>query len=101
LLKVTNAVSSLGYKNRMKSVTACRRLATTESGYLGVVPSDAEIGDEIWVLQKGHVLYVLRRSEKQDGHVFVGECYVHGFMDGEVMDFVQRGERTVELVTLY
>jgi hypothetical protein len=86
----------------MKSMTMKRSFAVTQAGYIGLVPSYAEVGDEVWVLVGGQVLYVLRDTDRKDIqsekriHEFLGEAYMHGLMDGEAGDL----NRTVDGVIL-
>lgn len=67
-----------------------RRLFLTSRGYLGLGLEDTQPGDVIAVMPGGAVPYVLRmdaqRSQDTEYRVyrFIGECYVHGIMDGEV-----------------
>ncbi|KAE9366588.1 HET-domain-containing protein [Stipitochalara longipes BDJ] len=62
-------------------VTAYRRLIYTRKGYLGIASWKAEVGDTICVLVGGQMPFVLK---EQDGHyIMIGECYIHGIMDGE------------------
>ncbi|KAF2844805.1 hypothetical protein T440DRAFT_483907 [Plenodomus tracheiphilus IPT5] len=71
--------------NHMKSATFGRRFFTTTCGYMGLAPAAAQINDCVCVLFGGQVLYLLR--DRPDGrYEFVGECYVHGMMDGEACD---------------
>ena len=91
LLETMNRTGTTGSRksNNMKEMTTKRCFAVTQAGYIGLVPSYAEVGDEIWVLVGGQVLYVLRdtgRKDMQCGkriHEFLGEVYMHGLMDGE------------------
>ncbi|KAB5528080.1 heterokaryon incompatibility protein-domain-containing protein [Coniochaeta sp. 2T2.1] len=59
-------------------------------------------GDEVWILERGAVPYVLRprNGVGQEGtYKFMGECYVHGAMYGEmVTDERSKGLRTVRIV---
>src|SRR5204862_3887465 len=67
-LSAVTAISSFSSGrswSMMKSATGRRCFATTERGYIGLVPSYAEPGDEIWVLLGGQVLYVLRAFRKK------------------------------------
>jgi hypothetical protein len=51
---------------------------------LGLAPSAAREGDKICLFFGAQVPFLVRKTE--DGlYQFVGECYVHGIMDGEVM----------------
>ncbi|KAF5580683.1 heterokaryon incompatibility (het-6OR allele) [Fusarium pseudocircinatum] len=59
-----------------------RRFFRTENGYMGLGPPDIQTGDAICLLLGGSVAYALRRSAHETW-TYVGECYVHGIMDGE------------------
>lgn len=58
-----------------------RRLGRTREGYLALLPFDAKETDKIVLLQGGKTPYVVRC--KDGCWEFVGDCYVHGIMDGE------------------
>ena len=77
-----------------------RRLFKTRSGLLGIGPEDCKVGDSIVVFLGGRTPFVTRpvtRIDSPDSKKFfcelVGDCYVHGIMDGSatresrVMDF--------------
>ncbi|TVY71201.1 Heterokaryon incompatibility protein 6 OR allele [Lachnellula suecica] len=51
---------------------------------LGLAPPKAEKGDIICILFGCSVPVLLRRVENGQ-HILVGECYVHGMMDGEAI----------------
>jgi hypothetical protein len=57
---------------------------------LGFAPFSSQEGDFVCVLRGCSVPVILRRTSG-DHYVFVGEAYVHGTMDGEIMDQVKRG----------
>lgn len=59
-----------------------RRLAWTRSGKLCLLPSDAEIGDDLCLLRGSTTPHVVRRSD--GGFQHVGEAFVHGVMYGEI-----------------
>ncbi|KAH8893672.1 HET-domain-containing protein [Thozetella sp. PMI_491] len=61
-----------------------RRLGVTRLGYLGLFPMSTEPGDVVSLLAGCHVPFVLRSTVGR-GYRLVGECYVHGVMNGEVM----------------
>lgn len=67
----------------VKRTTFGRRLIRTRAGLIGLAPGFAEIGDLVCVLFGGHVLYVLRKKDQASLYQFVGECYIHGMMDGK------------------
>lgn len=84
-----------------------RKICFTERGFIGLVPEDAGVGDMIYVLLGGQVLYTLRPVKvglKDDGccttFSFVGEAYLHGLMDGKVMGRVERREAGIQDVVL-
>jgi hypothetical protein len=64
-----------------------RKLAHTLRGYMGLVPSRARVGDQLCVLFGGQVSYMLRKR-KDSSYEYVGECYIHGLMDGEALDLL-------------
>ncbi|KAF2001693.1 hypothetical protein P154DRAFT_158008 [Amniculicola lignicola CBS 123094] len=68
----------------MKLATFARRFFWTKRGYMGLAPAAAEVGDEVCVLFGGQVLYVVRPFDETK-HEFIGECYLHGWMDGEAV----------------
>ncbi|KAF1964026.1 HET-domain-containing protein [Bimuria novae-zelandiae CBS 107.79] len=70
-----------------------RRFCITRKGRFCLLPPTASKGDLICILLGGEVPYVLRRidNQSQDYYTMVGECYVHGIMDGEaISDILER-----------
>jgi hypothetical protein len=72
-----------------------RVLIITEKGYMGIGSADVQPGDRISLLGRSPVPYLLRpNGDKQGSYRLVGECYVHGIMDGELWrDTSQVGDR--------
>lgn len=64
-------------------VARYRRLGVTESGYYLLGPDIMQAGDVVVVLHGGRTPFVLR--PKDGGWTLLGECYMHGMMDGEAM----------------
>ncbi|GKT45351.1 heterokaryon incompatibility protein 6, OR allele [Colletotrichum spaethianum] len=55
--------------------------------YVGMVPDGCEAGDEIWVMKGCNAPFVLRKSAEREGmRRIVGAAYVHGIMNGEVIE---------------
>jgi hypothetical protein len=83
-----------------------RRFFISEKGYIGLAPYNAAPVDKIAVLFGGKVPYILRRNEpgslgsSDATWTFLGDSYVHGIMDGEVIESLERGEVMKELITL-
>jgi hypothetical protein len=85
-----NVNDYVALSNAIGANSAGRNLCVTAGGYLGYVSSRSQIGDKVCILFGSAVPFVLR--EDRDGvFMLVGECYVHGIMDGEAMK-----ERDVE-----
>ena len=61
-----------------------RRLGRTAKGYLALLPFDNLETDVIVLLQGGKTPYVIHCKELCCE--FVGDCYVHGIMDGDAWD---------------
>ena len=69
----------------LDNTTFARRMFVTSCGFMGLGPAAAQVGDSVCVLLGGQLLYVLRGGD--DGNFeFVGECYVHGMMDGKACE---------------
>ncbi|OCK93283.1 uncharacterized protein K441DRAFT_566531, partial [Cenococcum geophilum 1.58] len=78
-----------------------RKLFITRKGYLGLGPGALQEGDVVCVLfvQKDHCPFVLRRCEDASC-LLVGECYVHGFMQGEVVKELEDGKLSSDVFHL-
>jgi hypothetical protein len=73
-----NAVAkAIGYSNN-------RRLFVTKRGYLGLGPGNTNEGDTVCILLGAAVPFILRKQEN-DEFACIGEVYVDGVMDGEIM----------------
>jgi len=70
-------------------------LVSKVNEWIGLAPTATEAGDELVILYGCSVPVVLRPS-KERGWLLVGECYVHGMMDGEAMEKVVAEEVIVE-----
>lgn len=70
-----------GFQN--PNVTFGRRFAVSALGYLCMLPDEASLGDKIVLVKGGQVPLLLR--PQQANFQLIGECYVHGIMDGKVM----------------
>jgi hypothetical protein len=54
--------------------------------YLGFGNDVTKPGDSIWILENATVPFVLRSTDRRDEYRLVGECYVHGVMNGELFE---------------
>jgi hypothetical protein len=68
--------------------SAGRRMLVCQKGYIGLGPKHTEVGDVVYVVRGSRVPYILRPVEhenRSDTFKFIGECYVHGIMNGEAI----------------
>ena len=71
-----------------------RKVATTKKGYMAMVPPLTQVGDTICIPLGAQAPFVLRemsgkvtvRDTMIGAFQLVGECYVHGVMNGEMAD---------------
>lgn len=70
----------------------------TAAGYIGLGSPDIKIGDEICVSFDASMPLILRptletlQSPETMLYSLVGECYVHGLMQGKAIDMWEAGE---------
>ena len=89
---LTGVGPSTTFSQATDSATINQRFCITKDGYMGLVPDVATPGDIIAVFLGGVVPFVLRPISGDEGdnkwekrYLLVGECYVHGVMNGEVL----------------
>jgi hypothetical protein len=70
----------------MNSVLPRRTFFSTEAGYIGIGPHDAKPGDLVCVFYGGRPCYVVRENPDISHQTFLGDAYLHGLMDGRVLD---------------
>ncbi|KAJ3549851.1 hypothetical protein NM208_g281 [Fusarium decemcellulare] len=75
----TNGIGGL---QALISLTESRRFAATDIGLTGYVPMRAKKGDLVCILYGSDVPFVVRK-EAGGKYLLVGECYMHGIMEGE------------------
>ncbi|KAF2730109.1 hypothetical protein EJ04DRAFT_580098 [Polyplosphaeria fusca] len=64
---------------------AAREVFRTTNGTLGVGPPGIEPGDKVCVLMGGKNPFLLRPCDDGKHYKAVGDCYAHGFMNGEAL----------------
>lgn len=81
-----------------------RRLVTTRKGYLGIVPAGARSGDIVAVLAGAEMAVVLRPLKKEGEsdllYNVIGLGYMHGLMNGEIVDTLKAGKVKMENIRL-
>ena len=56
----------------------------TRSSYIGLGPQEMRIDDKVVICSGGRVPLIFRTHG--DGYQFIGDCYVHGIMKGEIFE---------------
>jgi Heterokaryon incompatibility protein (HET) len=84
-------ILNASFERTMKKKIYGRRLITTEMGYIGLAPIASRRGDKVCVLF-GCSTPVILRPLVDGEYKFVGECYVHGIMEGEAMGKLEKEE---------
>ena len=69
-----------------------KRFYITQAGYMGLAPKHIQVGDHICVFFGGKVPFALRKEKNADWYTLVEEAYLHGFMDGEAIEALERGD---------
>lgn len=72
------------------ALTLCasgRRFCITNKGYMGMVPPLCKPTDVVCIILGALTPYIIRRSsDNETSYEIVGECYMHGMMDGEMLE---------------
>lgn len=85
------------YIQTVSVVLGHRCLFMTEKGYLGIGLGTMAEGNEVFLPIGAQTPFILHPLPSKPGsesdndglrasHVFVGECYLHGWVDGEALD---------------
>ena len=88
-------------KAALETATLNRHFAISHLGYIGLVSQYAHAGDLICIILGAVTPYVLRPIESAGEicYELVGDCYIHGLMDGEGMALLAKGQaKTTEFV---
>ena len=91
----------MNMRSAQRQASALREMALSRKHYLLMVPNAAVAGDAIWALAGGQALYILRPMNREmRQYRFIGECYAHGLMDGEIVRRLHFGEARMEDIYL-
>jgi hypothetical protein len=86
------------WRKLQRCIRDVSRLATTDSGYLAMVPPSSQPGDLICVMFGGRFPLVLRPVN--GGYHLIGDAYVHGIMNGETLLDYEKGAYTKQVFNL-
>lgn len=104
LRKMVSFGKDVGFQVSFLRVCFGRRFFATQSGFFGIGPTFMRKGDVIAVILGLPVPIMLREVDNPtlDGKTYniVGECYVHGIMDGEWVQARQDGGQGPEVLRL-
>jgi hypothetical protein len=69
------------------------RFCLTERGFMALIPDTALEGDILCILYGSNYPHTLRPVlENENTYQVIGNAYVHGFMDGEVLEWRDKGK---------
>lgn len=72
------------------------KFVVTQRGFVGVAPPAVQEGDAVAIFDGGVVPFLIRPSTKKpEAFRLVGECYVHGIMNGEAETLCHGAKHTV------
>ncbi|CAH0057916.1 unnamed protein product [Clonostachys solani] len=90
---LTNSLLIPTIHEHMLDTLIKRKVFLTEEGYLGIASREILERDEIFILPGSSVPIVLRPTslpnsvrDENTHYKVVGDCFIHGFMDGEVVN---------------
>ncbi|KAK4542308.1 hypothetical protein LTR36_006961 [Oleoguttula mirabilis] len=66
--------------------------SVTSSRHFALCPPGSQASDEIVVFRGVPMPFVLRKGSEETTHRMIGPAYVHGFMDGEAIEGLDKGE---------
>jgi hypothetical protein len=88
-------------RNAYARALVSRNFGLSQRMYPLMAPITAVVGDLIWALAGGQVLYILRPvNREKNQYRFIGECYAHGLMDGEILRRLQLREARLDDISL-
>lgn len=76
------------YLNYMGRGCSQRCICITKNGYVGLVPQFTVTGDIMAVVAGAQTPFIVRPvhgGTRESRYQLVGECYIHGIMDGETL----------------
>jgi hypothetical protein len=92
--------STLPYYVALRAAIRDRRFfLSSSSATMGLGPSNLTPGDMVCVLLGCDAPTIIRRAGGH--HLFVGETYFHGYMDGEAIREMNEGKIQLQKFTLY
>jgi hypothetical protein len=71
----------------------------TRQGYIGYARATVRAGDIVCASSTSSMSFILRRQ--QNGYLFVSNCFLLGFMDGEVKSGLDSGAFELDIFSIH
>jgi hypothetical protein len=97
IMDYRRARASRDYEMALGRVSGGRVVCRTEDGYIGMVPCSTQAGDKICAFLGADTPFVIRDKGDRNWQL-IGECYIHGMMYGEILEFPDFEERLQDIV---
>jgi hypothetical protein len=68
------------------------RFGVTACGHVGLFPTESKSGDLIVIIPRASTPFVMRPQLNGTYFTLVGDCYVHGMMNGELLVLSRVGD---------
>jgi hypothetical protein len=99
---ILGARTTRSFLNRYPLFAFGRRMCMTKNGYIGLVPEGTKLGDVVAIFPGASTPHILRPGRHphwlaRPAYELVGECYLHGAMDGELF----RGATTLSEIIIF
>jgi hypothetical protein len=82
---VAETTSHSAFNIQCKTACSGRKFGLLEDGRIGLFPECSKIGDEVAVLVGVAVPFILRPTPYPNTWQVVGDCYVRGIMNAEIL----------------
>ncbi|KAG8411593.1 hypothetical protein J3458_015654 [Metarhizium acridum] len=86
------------YASSISLVANKHSLCFTEDRLIGLMPLSTQESDVVVIIHGCDVPFVIRPTEREAHYCLVGECYVHGVMNGEMMFDVAK--KSVDIILI-
>jgi hypothetical protein len=89
------------FDDELSDALELQTLCTTSKGFLAVGVDTAQKNDQVWLLTDAHTPIILRPTDVPGSFRNVGDCYIYGFMHGEILDEmwgVKQNIRSIKII---
>jgi len=89
----------LEYLQSLNQTRGRHNLCVTYGGYIGLLPLTTKFGDDIAIFHGCDTPFIIRYSKAHGGNSYtlIGECYIHGMMEGELFEDARFPVEKIEL----